>query len=783
MFDIEYSLVHSRTISDLKIENILISQTGNIKIIDFGLSNLYDPIAHLSTFCGSLYFAAPELLNAKVYTGPEVDVWSFGVVLYVLVCGKVPFDDQSMPALHAKIKRGLVEYPVWLSAGTLILCLYATLHSSLMDDLECKHLLSRMLVTNPANRAPLSEVMNHPWMSRGFSGPPDVHMLHREPLRADELDRQIIRGMQGFEFGTEDEIERKLISILTSDGYIRAVQHWERKRSIGGNLNGHGQGHSSSSSNGRWGDFSNSSLAISFDSNNTSKNDTPTPSKKSRRFSGFDFYRRKLFSPTASSPGTPISPSPSNSPNTGSHPTLADPTREPSDPTNGFHPLLAMYYLSREKLERERVYGPGQFANSQLSIQERTVATLANTNVNGNDTFPKPPPAPTLPAKEHSPSAKVDYGMALPRLPAPETSHYSGMQYDTAVVPSPTSPAFQAHPQPRVRDPGLPPPSPSAQANQQQVESKTISGAKRELPRAPPASTHRRSHSMSQRQTTTFGKGWGGMFGHGHGHGQQADEHGVQIEQPKIALPEFPPLAEKQKMSDQAFVEKEQEKEDRDVDSSHMEKDHGPLSAGATLVRKFGSMLVGKGDETRRHHAQATGKRGMIPSVMIGSPRPSNVEDAEVQGEENEKEKEEHQTSAKSMTHSLSQPLGSAHRRAATVLDPQGRTTRHERRSSTGAAFLPPAGGGTIGRHRRPSTGYSTSGRPLAERLFSRTETNDMSEKREEEVAGEERNDGIHGDQTVSAVDEEGFKEEDERHEKDFKPVFLKGLFRSVRSN
>lgn len=104
---------------DLKIENILISETGNIKIIDFGLSNLYNPIAHLSTFCGSLYFAAPELLNAKVYTGPEVDIWSFGVVLYVLVCGKVPFDDQHMPALHAKIKRGIVDYPNWLSAGTI----------------------------------------------------------------------------------------------------------------------------------------------------------------------------------------------------------------------------------------------------------------------------------------------------------------------------------------------------------------------------------------------------------------------------------------------------------------------------------------------------------------------------------------------------------------------------------------------------------------------------------------------------------------------------------------
>lgn len=108
-------------IADLKIENILISKSGNIKIIDFGLSNLYSTRSLLTTYCGSLYFAAPELLNAKAYTGPEVDVWSFGIVLYVLVCGKVPFDDQSMAALHAKIKRGYVEYPSWLSTGKTLL--------------------------------------------------------------------------------------------------------------------------------------------------------------------------------------------------------------------------------------------------------------------------------------------------------------------------------------------------------------------------------------------------------------------------------------------------------------------------------------------------------------------------------------------------------------------------------------------------------------------------------------------------------------------------------------
>ncbi|KAH8104334.1 kinase-like domain-containing protein [Phellopilus nigrolimitatus] len=132
---------------DLKIENIIVAQTSNIKIIDLNLSNVYSLVAHLSTFCGSLYFAAPR--KAKVCTGPEVDIRSFGVVLYVL----------SMPALHAEIECGLVECPDWLSA-------------------ECKHLLIRMLVVNPSARATLAEVLSHPWMIHGHGSHPDT--LHRE---------------------------------------------------------------------------------------------------------------------------------------------------------------------------------------------------------------------------------------------------------------------------------------------------------------------------------------------------------------------------------------------------------------------------------------------------------------------------------------------------------------------------------------------------------------------------------------------------------------------------
>ncbi|KAK7438601.1 Serine/threonine-protein kinase [Stygiomarasmius scandens] len=801
---------------DLKIENILISQTGNIKIIDFGLSNLYDPLAHLATFCGSLYFAAPELLNAKVYTGPEVDVWSFGVVLYVLVCGKVPFDDQSMPALHAKIKRGLVEYPVWLSP-------------------ECKHLLSRMLVTNPAARATLTEVLCHPWMVRGFSGPPENHLLHREPLRADDLDRNVIQSMKSYEFGTGKDIEEKLIKVLESDAYLKAVREWERKRGLG--INGYGS--------------STSSTAVA--SSNSKTNEPPTPSKKSKRFSGFDFYKRKFFTPSSpsasSASNNPFSSSP---PNSSSQLGPLDPNKEPLDPTKGFHPLISMYYLAREKMERERVYGPGMFANSQSS-------GLDKGQVNGTSHHspnPIPVPGAELDAKLSAPlptagsatptaaaapppasptTNKADYSMPLPRLPPPANTHHSGMSYD-ANAPSttnagtassnpttPTTPSFAhgqvSHPQPRARDPGLPPIASSgttSTATATPASSTKFTGGHGTLPRAPPATTHRRSHSLSQRPISnvpggpggTIGRGWGAMFGNGAG---AVDEKGEdasatptlasptpsKVQTPTILVggrerpvPDVPSTPMSPSMSSSgtgAATQRDRIPHTAGPDTTtfaereakEIQRAHSPvLTTGATLVRKFGSMLVGRDAEKRYGHGHGRRTPRVSGEEHVVSEREKEKEatgegegeGGNDKGEANEKADTPAAESPRAISHSQSQPL-SGHRRAATILDPQGRATRHERRSSTGAALF--SGGGTIGRHRRPSTGYGGQQRPLAERLFSRTEEED-----EEALKRESANANAGADE-MGRVSGGEQAEEDQDHigDKEFKPVFLKGLF------
>lgn len=107
---VEYCHRHKIVHRDLKPENLLLDEFMNVKIADFGLSNIMTDGNFLKTSCGSPNYAAPEVISGKLYAGPEVDVWSSGVILYVLLCGKLPFDDDYIPTLFKKISRELTHF-------------------------------------------------------------------------------------------------------------------------------------------------------------------------------------------------------------------------------------------------------------------------------------------------------------------------------------------------------------------------------------------------------------------------------------------------------------------------------------------------------------------------------------------------------------------------------------------------------------------------------------------------------------------------------------------------
>ncbi|KAM4638951.1 maternal embryonic leucine zipper kinase isoform 4-T7 [Amazona ochrocephala] len=117
--------VHSQGYAhrDLKPENLLIDEEHNLKLIDFGLCA--KPKGglgyHLNTCCGSPAYAAPELIQGKAYIGSEADIWSMGVLLYALLCGYLPFDDDNVMALYRKIMRGKYSIPKWLSPSSTLL--------------------------------------------------------------------------------------------------------------------------------------------------------------------------------------------------------------------------------------------------------------------------------------------------------------------------------------------------------------------------------------------------------------------------------------------------------------------------------------------------------------------------------------------------------------------------------------------------------------------------------------------------------------------------------------
>ena len=170
---------------DLKLENILLNKKNEVKIADFGFAALQPPGWKLIRPCGTPHYAAPEVITGIEYDGPPADIWSCGIILFALLNGFVPFDDDDHLVVLQKAKTGIFAMPPDMSA-------------------EAKDFIHRILTVDPDQRITMEEIWTHPLITKyveedeiaNRKQQPSYNTIDQPQISPEEIDITIVESMQ-----------------------------------------------------------------------------------------------------------------------------------------------------------------------------------------------------------------------------------------------------------------------------------------------------------------------------------------------------------------------------------------------------------------------------------------------------------------------------------------------------------------------------------------------------------------------------------------------------------
>ncbi|XP_016352568.1 serine/threonine-protein kinase BRSK2 isoform X8 [Sinocyclocheilus anshuiensis] len=213
---------HSICHRDLKPENLLLDEKNNIRIADFGMASLQVGDSLLETSCGSPHYACPEVIRGEKYDGRKADVWSCGVILFALLVGALPFDDDNLRNLLEKVKLGVFHMPHFIPP-------------------DCQNLLRGMIEVDATKRLTLEQIQKHTWYIGGKNEPePEQPAPRKVAIRTlpstEDIDPDVLESMHSLgcfrdknklmkDLLSDDDNQEKMIYFLLLDRKERYPSH------------------------------------------------------------------------------------------------------------------------------------------------------------------------------------------------------------------------------------------------------------------------------------------------------------------------------------------------------------------------------------------------------------------------------------------------------------------------------------------------------------------------------------------------------------------------------